>query len=85
MTYSSTITSKGQIVIPSDIRKTLGLSAGTTIFIEEKNGEILLHPATERFYKQSFGLLKGSNLTQTLEQTRRTDNLHERKKAKNPR
>jgi AbrB family looped-hinge helix DNA binding protein len=51
----TTATSKGQIVIPSSIRKKLGIVTGTRIRIEvnEENNEIILKPIT-RGYVLSF-------------------------------
>lgn len=38
--HSATITSKGQITLPSRMRKALGLKAGDRItFVEDKNGD----------------------------------------------
>ncbi len=41
------LTSKGQITIPIDVRKKLGLKPGDRVrFIEGENGEIILKPKT---------------------------------------
>ena len=43
----STITSKGQTTVPSDIRRRLKLKAGDRVeFIVEPDGRVLLVPAT---------------------------------------
>lgn len=41
---TTTLSSKGQIVIPSEIRKKLALSEGTTILCELVDGKIILDP-----------------------------------------
>lgn len=52
---TATITSKGQITIPKDIRDHLGLHAGDKIsFIEDKDGSINLIPI-----KKPLSALKG--------------------------
>lgn len=43
---TATLTSKGQITIPLDVRERLKLAAGTRVeFVEAANGEFLLRPA----------------------------------------
>jgi AbrB family looped-hinge helix DNA binding protein len=43
---TATLTSKGQITIPLDVRERLKLEVGTRIeFVEDANGEFLLRPA----------------------------------------
>ncbi len=41
-----TLSQKGQITLPADIRNKLGLVAGDTLIAEERNGELILRPAT---------------------------------------
>ena len=54
----STITSKGQIVIPAKIRRRLKISAGTKIYIEEKDDELILRPITPEYLDKIAGILK---------------------------
>jgi len=51
MTYTSTITKKGQITIPLALRDIFGLKEGARIFIEAQNGgkEITLKPKKSIF------------------------------------
>jgi AbrB family looped-hinge helix DNA binding protein len=69
-------TSKGQIVIPSKIRRRWNIKSGTKFHIEEGNNEIILKPLTSEYIKNIAGILgtKGK-LTKTL--------LEERAKDKN--
>lgn len=71
---------KGQIIIPVKLRKKLGMKEGTRIFLEEKSGQIILHPATPEFYDQTCGILKGGGLTKALEEFRREEKEHEERK-----
>lgn len=54
----TTMTSKGQIVIPAKLRKKYGIKAGTTIHVEEDNGKIVLKPITAEYIRSLRGCLK---------------------------
>jgi AbrB family looped-hinge helix DNA binding protein len=64
-TYATT---KGQIVIPSSIRRKLGITEGTRIQIEvdEKENKIILTPVTRARMQKLFGLYKGTDLLGAL-------------------
>ena len=40
-----TISKKGQITLPAELRKKMGLEAGGTVIAEERKGELVLRPA----------------------------------------
>lgn len=80
MMEQSVVTFKGQIVIPSRLRKKVGIKQGTKVFLEEKNGDIIVHPATPEFYDRTFGILKGGGLVKALEESRRKEKEHEERK-----
>jgi AbrB family looped-hinge helix DNA binding protein len=44
MKNSSTISSKGQVTVPQEIRNRVGLSAGDRVEFVEENGKILFRP-----------------------------------------
>jgi AbrB family looped-hinge helix DNA binding protein len=69
----TSITIKGQIVIPAEIRQRLGLKKGTKISVEERNGEIILRPMNREYFQRMSGILKGGGLTKALERSRRED------------
>jgi AbrB family looped-hinge helix DNA binding protein len=69
----TSITIKGQIVIPAEIRQRLGLKKGTKISVEERNGEIVLRPMNREYFQRMSGILKGGGLTKALERSRRED------------
>jgi len=64
----TTATSKGQIVIPSSIRRKFEIKAGTRIQIEvdEKAHEIILKPITRQFIESLHGKYKGEGLMEEL-------------------
>jgi antitoxin PrlF len=45
MRASLTISSRGQITLPADIRKRMGIVAGGVVILEEREDEIALRPA----------------------------------------
>jgi antitoxin PrlF len=45
MRASLTISSRGQITLPADIRKRMGILAGGVVILEEREDEIALRPA----------------------------------------
>ena len=40
------VSSRGQITLPADIRKQFGIKSGEPVIIEDRNGELVLKPAT---------------------------------------
>jgi len=47
----ATVTVKGQIVIPSRLRRKFGIKKGTQIFLYEREGEIRIKPLTDDYIK----------------------------------
>lgn len=78
---TSVVTVKGQIVIPASLRRRTGIKKGTRVFLEEKDGDIVVHPATSEFYDRNFGILKGGGLVKTLEESRRKEKEREGRKV----
>ncbi|HQU92958.1 MAG TPA: AbrB/MazE/SpoVT family DNA-binding domain-containing protein [Pyrinomonadaceae bacterium] len=64
----TTATTKGQVVIPSSVRKRLGIKSGTRIKVEldEENGQIILRPITREYIHSLRGRLKGKGLLEEL-------------------
>ena len=44
MTKKSKITSKGQVTVPHEIRRALGVRAGDTLLFEQKGSEVRIRP-----------------------------------------
>lgn len=61
-------TVKGQIVIPSAVRRKFGIKEGTRIQIrvDEANGQIILTPITREYVKSLRGKYKGKPLMKAL-------------------
>ena len=64
----TTATVKGQIVIPSSVRRKLGIKEGTRIQIEmdEANQRIILTPITREYIHGLRGKYKGLGLLKAL-------------------
>jgi AbrB family looped-hinge helix DNA binding protein len=55
---SATVSSKGQLVVPTALRKKHGIEAGTRVhFLEDQFGRIVLQPITEEYIDQLQGSL----------------------------
>jgi AbrB family looped-hinge helix DNA binding protein len=76
----TSITIKGQVVIPSKIRHRLGIKKGSKFHVEERNGEIILRPLTKEYFQKMSGILKGGGLVKGLEETRAGDLKREEEK-----
>ena len=80
MTFT-VLTTKGQIVIPSIIRKHLNLRKGMKMCVVEEGNRIVLQPMTDEYYEKSAGVLKtGGKLTQMLLEERAKEKSREEEK-----
>ena len=73
----STVTTKGQLVIPSKLRRKYSIKKGTQVaFVEEEN-RLILQPLTPEFIRSLRGSLRGgpSALEALLEDRRRERKL----------
>lgn len=64
----TTTTTKGQIVIPSSVRRKLGIKTGTRIQVEldEENAQIILKPITREYIHSLRGRFRGKGLLKEL-------------------
>jgi AbrB family looped-hinge helix DNA binding protein len=59
---SAKVTSKGQLVIPAELRRKNGIKAGTKVhFLEDELGRIILQPVTEEYVDRLMGCLAGGS------------------------
>ena len=79
---TTTVTAKGQIVIPSRIRRHLNIKKGTRLCVLEKGQEIVLQPLTEEYFERNAGILKGKSSVKVLLEERRREKEIEDKKWK---
>ena len=45
------VTVKGQVVIPSRLRRRFGIKKGTQVYLYEREGEIVLKPITDEYIR----------------------------------
>ena len=77
----TTVTTKGQVVIPSHLRHRLGIEKGTKVLFLEKDGEIIMKPVNEEDFRQFAGILTGKGkglraLLKEREREREKENRH---------
>jgi AbrB family looped-hinge helix DNA binding protein len=77
----TTVTIKGQVVIPASIRHRLGIRKGTRLYVEERKGEIILRPLNKEYFQKMSGILKGGGLVKALEESRAEDLKREEEKS----
>jgi len=66
----TTITEKGQVVIPVKLRRKYELKAGTRFEVEDRDGRIVLRPITPAYVRRLRGILKGGRGMKVLRQER---------------
>jgi len=58
-TEVSTVTTKGQLVIPSKLRRKYSIKKGTQVAFVEQENRLVLQPLTPEFIRSLRGSLKG--------------------------
>jgi AbrB family looped-hinge helix DNA binding protein len=66
----SVVTVKGQVVIPSKLRRKFGIKKGTQVYLYEQDGAIVIRPITDEYIKSLAGITgtKGKLLKALLEE-----------------
>lgn len=73
-TSVSTVTTKGQLVIPSKMRRKYGIRKGTLVAMIEEENRIVLQPLTPEFLHGLRGSLKRrASALKILNETRKQD------------
>ena len=73
----SVVTAKGQIVIPSKLRRKYGIKKGTPVSVSERDGAIVIQPVTDEYLRSLQGILgtKGKLLKALLEEKKKEREL----------
>ncbi len=78
---TTVVTAKGQVVIPSKIRRHLNIKKVTSLCVIEKGQEIVLQPLTHDYFEKMAGILKTKGkLTQSILEERMGEKRAEDKK-----
>jgi AbrB family looped-hinge helix DNA binding protein len=77
MRSSAVISSKGQIVIPANLRKRYRLSEGTTVVFQEERGRLVLEPNNFEAIYALQGSLREFPIEASLEEERRAERKRE--------
>lgn len=59
-TLYASISSKGQLVIPAELREQMKLSAGTKVSIQREGSALVIRPITTDFIDSLVGCTKGA-------------------------
>jgi len=84
METTTTLSSKGQVVIPAAIRKQLGLKPGDTLYVEEMDGAVRMVQKNSSPIQAARGMLKWTkgSATAYLHKIRREEARIEEEKFK---
>ncbi len=75
-----TISNKGWVVIPAELRKKYNLAPGTGVMLVDYGGVLALIPAAPDPIKKGRGLLKGqTSLSSTLKKDRESEKKREKR------
>jgi AbrB family looped-hinge helix DNA binding protein len=77
MRSSAVISSKGQIVIPANLRKRYRLREGTTVVFQEERGRLVLEPNNFEAIYALQGSLREFPIEASLEEERRAERRRE--------
>ena len=75
---TSTLTSKGQLLIPKRIRNRYGIKAGVKVILEETDKGVLITPMNEQYFKSFAGILKKTgNLKEEMRKLKEEEKVSE--------
>lgn len=55
----TTVSTKGQFVIPSDMRASLGIKPGTRIWVTQDGSRLILEPVSKELVEKTKGIFAG--------------------------
>jgi AbrB family looped-hinge helix DNA binding protein len=80
--YRTVISSKGQVVIPAELREEFGLEKGTPATWSAEQGRLVLTPITERRLREIRGFLKPAPEAPSMFEDLFAERERERKREK---
>lgn len=73
--HTATISTKGQLVIPAEIREALHIKPGTRFAVLQEGNRIILLPVDKRYIEELRGITAGGpSMTEMLLEDRRKEN-----------
>lgn len=81
-TYQTVISSKGQVVVPAELREQLGLKKGTRATWTEESGRLVLTPISVKRLREIQGFLKPAPGEPTMFDELFAERERERKREK---
>jgi AbrB family looped-hinge helix DNA binding protein len=73
---TTVVTVKGQIGIPSRLRRRCGIKKGTRVCLIERNGESILRPIAHEYFDRMAGFLgKGAKLLRSLQKEKKRERV----------
>jgi len=82
MGSSATVSSKGQLVIPAELRRKYGLKPGSRVVFTDKKGELVLQPAKGAAILSMYGIAKGSRLLEIEREDKLFEKVREERLAR---
>jgi AbrB family looped-hinge helix DNA binding protein len=67
MRREGVVTSKGQLVIPAELRRKHGIRSGTRVCFEDTERGIMVRPISDEGIDRLFGIAKGLGLPPNVE------------------
>jgi AbrB family looped-hinge helix DNA binding protein len=80
--YRTVVSSRGQVVIPAELRQRLSLEKGTPATWSEEGGRLVLTPMTERQLDEIMGFLKPARGEPSMFEESFAERQRERKREK---
>lgn len=82
---TSTLTTKGQLLIPKKIRTKYGIKSGVKILFEETPDGVVIRPMNEQFFKSFRGILNADgNLKEEIRKVKDEEKKLENRKLQLP-
>jgi AbrB family looped-hinge helix DNA binding protein len=76
---TTTVSAKGQIVIPAKVRKRLGMKAGTKVYFNIEGQNVLIIPIPDDPINAACGFLAGGkSLSKDLEKSRKEEGVYKK-------
>ena len=74
MNRITTVSTKGQLIIPAEMRESLGIEPGTRIAVTLQGPRIILEPVSDKLVEETRGLFAGKpSLSAALKKERGKD------------